>query len=146
MIAAGMLTELKSTLDAIAQRDTRGTLERDQDIRGWIRMRAAVPLQYAVSADAVNGMLSLVQEIRFDPAYSDAAIVPINPRVEGGTTLAADGPDAPWTLAVYSWDFEKFTRMGPLSENSQPGPGYYVIVPERETQTGYPSPFLQVTA
>lgn len=146
MVAAGMLTELKANLDAIAQRDTRGVLERDLDIRGWLRMRAAVPLQYAVSPDAVSAMLSFVEDIRFDPAYSSAVVLPVNARVEGGTTLAADGPGSPWTLMVYSWDFEKFTQVGPLAENATPGPGYWVIVPERESQLGLPSGFLQTTA
>lgn len=144
MTASGMLDELRNTLVAIAPKDARGVLESNGDLRGWLRTRAAVPLQYVPSVDAANGLLAYVDDKRYNPTISDAAVRAVNARVENGTTLAADPIGSPWTLYVYRWTYLLFEEMGPLAENATPGAGAYVIVPWRDSQIGLPSLFLVI--
>lgn len=145
IVASGLMEIMLERLEDILPRDTRGTLERDGALPGWLRLEASKTLQYAPSMEAVGRCVGYVADVRYDPRFSDQYLRPVNAAVVNGTTLTADTPEEPFALVVYRWDFVRFSRLGPLAGNSQPGTGVYVLVPESQTAQGLPSGYLTIS-
>lgn len=75
---------------------------------------------------------------------------PENCEVVGGTTLSCDTPPSGYEAHVYEWDgsVKRFSYVGPLDTNSQPGAGVYVIsiAPDNDDEdAGYPGAFLTIS-
>lgn len=145
IVASGLMEIMLQGLETITPRDTRGTLERDGALPGWLRLEASKTLQYAPSTEAVGRCVGYIADVRYDPRFSDLYLRPVNAAVANGTTLTADAPEEPYSLYVYRWDFVNFQRIGSLAGNSQPGAGVYVLVPESQTAQGLPSGYLTIS-
>lgn len=81
--------------------------------------------------------------------WAHAVPRPENCQVVGGNTLFCDEPPVGYVAHVYEWDggTKRFSYIGPLSQNSQPGAGYYVIslAPDGDDgNAGHPGPFLTI--
>jgi len=145
IVAAGHLVEWRDTLLAITDVNHRRLIVREGWIKGYIAARVYLNLGLVTTQSIMDGLSWYIKNQDYAPEIACEPPIPKNAAVADGV-LAADDPGEDLELHVYSWDGLRFAHVGPLAENSQPGPGAYVLVVHDENGTpGLPSQYLTIS-
>jgi len=128
IVAAGHLVEWRDTLLAITDVNHRRLIVREGWIKGYIAARVYLNLGLVTTQSIMDGLSWYIKNQDYAPE------------------IACEPPIPDLELHVYSWDGLRFAHVGPLAENSQPGPGAYVLVVHDENGTpGLPSQYLTIS-
>lgn len=158
-IAAGLLNVWQSELVAITNQDARNVLSMKNVWQSWLYEKSYGALGNVASDNTIGLVYSEIPDRIYNPVIRDQ--VTINPSrpplvenasVSGGNTLTCTDPGASYETYVFEWDSSErtFTELGTLTDNSQPGAGYYILVntfsDNPGEKFGLPSLFLGITS
>jgi len=148
VVASGLFQSLLDDLVAVTSRDARHRLIENGAFTGKLHRMCYDSLAYVVNGQTINLCWDYVADPVYNPHLRDDVPPMVeNATVSGGDTLTADTPPTGYTIYVYEWDYTTFTEVGPLSENSSPGSGIYVLAlvdDENPINVGLPSSFLNL--
>lgn len=127
-------------------------IDGDNTWRGYLQCRA--PSALGGDTLELEHCRTIVECFDYRTGYMEWGLETPRPtgcEVVGGTTLSCDTPPDGYAAHVYEWDggTKRFSYVGPLDTNSQPGAGTYVIslAPDgNDAAAGYPGPFLTISA
>lgn len=155
-VSAGLLKAWKDELLAITNQDARSVLEMKSVWPAWLLEKSYSAVGNVISDGTLGELYDEIPDRIYDTTIRDQVTTGKPPLVEnasisGGNTLLCDSPGSSYTTYVFEWDsgLREFTEIGPLSINSQPGSGYYVLsntFTENTDEFGLPSAFLQLTS
>lgn len=145
IVAGGFLTQLIADLAAVTDRDARRLLIDQGAFMGKLHRAVYDSLGYVPERGKVQELWDYIQERHYNPQFDQSAVpLVVDASIDGTTLQAGTQPDG-YTVNVYSWDFVEFTLVGPLTENSQPGAGYYVLtLVGDDGRVGLPSSYLEI--
>ena len=156
-VASGLLNSWQAELVSITNQDSRNVLEMKRVWPSWLLERSWVAIGNVMSDTTLGQLYDEIPDRIYNPVIRDQVSLGKPPFVEnadvtGGNTLVCDSPGDSYATYVFEWDSgnRTFTELGPLSENSQPGAGYYVLANTFSASPGdvfgLPSLFMQTTA
>lgn len=156
-IAAGLLNSWQAELVSITNQDSRNVLQIKNVWPSWLLEKSWSATGNVISDTTLGQLYDEIPDKIYNPVIRDQINLGkppfvTNATVTNGNTLTCDNQDTLYTTYVFSWDSgqREFTELGTLSENSQPGSGYYVLVNTFSDNPGesfsLPSLFLQLTS
>jgi hypothetical protein len=133
-IASGLLETWRAELASITNVDSRALLQSRGVWSAWLTETSWAAMGHVVTEQTVGLLTDEIPDPVYEPVIRDQVSIGKPPRVTGaetagGDTLIADDPGASYEVWVFSWDSgaQEFTEVGALSDNAQPGAGYYVL-------------------
>lgn len=152
LVASGLMQDWIDDMADVSDRDTRRLLvDRGVFLARLVWNCLQSPyFGYVIDPGTVSLADTAVEDkYRAPRAYSvwNGVPTPVGAAVSGGNTLVCDTPGDGFTPYVGKWVSERFDILGPLSENNQPGAGYYIIVnmSDGDGRIGLPSNILIIS-
>lgn len=155
-VAAGLLNSWQAELAAITNQDSRNVLDIKNVWPAWLLEKSWAAIGNVMSDTTLGELFDEIPDRIYNPVIRDQVTMGKPPLVtnastSGGDTLICDSPGTGYTTYVFEWDSANrtFTKLGVLTDNSQPGSGFYVLVnafSENTDEFGLPSLFLQLTS
>lgn len=152
-VAGGLLKKLYDELIAKPDINERRILKDRDAWRGWLSCESSKAMGHTVSNDVISQLYTEIPDMVYDVALREVEGRPSTPTGAGsadGQTIVCDSPGTGITTYVISWNSgtREWTEIGPLSTNSTPGAGNYVLV-NRDDETDIDSintQFIELTS